>query len=282
MLFGVTTIPVHHGMPVTELGRAVEQAGFESLFFPEHTHIPAEGSALPPSGRELAEGYRHQLDPFLALTAVAMATTALKIGTGICLVAQHDPILLAKQVATLDVLSRGRFLFGVGGGWNQQEMRHHGTEPRQRWRLMRERILAMKRIWTEDEAEFHGSFVDFGPIWCWPKPRQQPHPPVLVGGDGPGTLARVADYGDGWMPGGRLAPEPEHLAVRMAELRALSEDAGRSPIPVTAWAMPAEAPLIEQYQKLGVARCVFRLPTGGSEEILPALAEYATVASTFS
>ena len=278
MQFGVTTIPAHYAMPVAELGRAVEGSGFESLFFPEHTHIPVSRGTPFPYGRDLSEGYRHQLDPFLALTAVAGATSTLKIGTGICLVAQHDPILLAKQVASLDFLSGGRFLFGVGGGWNHEEMQHHGTTPRQRWRIMRERILAMKTIWAHDEAEFHGQFVDFNPIWCWPKPVQHPHPPVIIGGDGPGTLPRVVEYGDGWMPGGRGAPEPEYLAGRMAELAELARAAGRGPIPVTAWAVPAEPRQIARYQDLGIARCVFRLPTGGADEILPALKEYASLA----
>jgi probable F420-dependent oxidoreductase len=279
MDFGVTTIPADFAMPVADLGRAVEEAGFESLFLPEHTHIPVSRRTPFPYGAELPDGYRHQLDPFVALTAIAGVTTTLKLGTGICLVAQHDPILLAKTIASLDFLSNGRFLFGVAGGWNREEMANHSTKPAQRWEIMRERILAMKQIWTTDEPEYHGSFVDFDPIWCWPKPAQKPHPPVLIGGGGPGALARVVEYGDGWMPGG--GGDDAQLPARIAELNDLAREAGRRSISVTAWGAQPDPKLLERYQKLGIVRAVFRLPTAGVDEILPSLDRFAAVAREF-
>jgi probable F420-dependent oxidoreductase len=279
MQFGVSIIPAHYAINVAELGRAAEESGFESLFLPEHIHIPVSRRTPFFGGAPLPDGYKHGLDPFLALTAVALTTRRLRLGTGICLVVQRDPITLAKEVATLDFLSDGRFLFGVGGGWNLEEMENHGTKPPLRWKVLRERILAMKRIWTEDEAEFHGELVNFDPIWSWPKPVQRPHPPVLVGGNGPRTLQRVVEYSDGWMPG---AAREDGLAERIDELQRLARAAGRGPIPVTAWTVPPDPGLIERYQTLGIARCVFRLPTADADEVLPLLAKLGALTQRYT
>ena len=200
MKYGVTVFPTDYSIDPASLGKAVEERGFDSLFFPEHTHIPASRRTPWPGGAPLPKEYSHTYDPFIALTAVAMATKKLLLGTGICLVMEHDPIVLAKVIASLDLISGGRVLFGVGGGWNEEEMEDHGTDPRRRFKVMRERIEAMKEIWTKDEAEYHGEFVNFEPLWSWPKPVQKPHPPVYVGGNGEHTLRRVIQYGDAWLP----------------------------------------------------------------------------------
>ncbi|MGH7622669.1 MAG: TIGR03619 family F420-dependent LLM class oxidoreductase, partial [Gemmatimonadaceae bacterium] len=174
MRFGIAMFPTDYAIPVTELGRVAEDLGFESLFFPEHTHIPASRLTPWPGGAPLPEEYSHTLDPFVAMAAVAAVTSTLRVGTGICLVMERDPITLAKEVASVDHLSNGRMLFGIGGGWNREEMEDHGTKPSLRWKILRERVLAMKQIWTEDAAEFHGEYVDFEPLWSWPKPVQKP------------------------------------------------------------------------------------------------------------
>jgi len=200
MRFGIAVFPTEDSADPATLARLVEERGFESLFFPEHTHIPASRRTPYPAGGELPPEYSRTYDPFVALTAAAAATEKLLVATGICLVIQRDPIITAKEVASLDRLSGGRFFFGVGAGWNLEEMESHGTDPRRRFSLMRERIEAMKAIWTEDEASYHGEHVNFDRIWCWPKPIQKPHPPVLVGGNAERVLDRVVAFGDEWMP----------------------------------------------------------------------------------
>src|SRR5205809_6626473 len=219
--------PTDYAIDPVTLGRAVEERGFESLFFPEHTHIPTSRRTPWPGGAELPREYSYTYDLFVAMAAVAATTEKLMLGTGICLVVERDPIILAKEVASLDFISGGRVIFGVGGGWNREEMENHGTDPRTRFPLMRERILAMKEIWTKDEAEYHGKYVDFDPIWSWPKPHQRPHPPVLVGGNGETVIDRVLRFGDEWMPN-RVGDVTE-LKRRVDELR---DRAGRR-VPVT-------------------------------------------------
>ena len=248
MKYGVLMFPADYAIPVTELGRAAEDLGFESLLFPEHTHIPASRRTPWPGGAELPKEYSHTLDPFVAMAAVAAVTKTLKVGTGICLVGERDPITLAKEVASVDHLSGGRVLFGVGGGWNYEEMENHGTKPSLRWKIMRERILAMKRIRADEAgldsaAEYHGQYVDFDPIWSWPKPVQKPHPPILVGGDGPRTLERVVEYGDEWMP---IPGRGGDLATRIAELQSLAKAAGRGPMPVSLFGVPPSAEIVER------------------------------------
>ena len=276
MKFGVQMFPTDYAIPVTELARASEDLGFESLFLPEHTHIPTSRRTPWPGGAPLPQEYSHTLDPFVACGAAAAVTSTLKVGTGICLVIQRDPITLAKEVASVDFLSGGRFLFGIGGGWNAEEMENHGTRPAVRWKILRERILAMKQIWTSDEAEYHGQFVDFDPVWSWPKPAQRPHPPVLVGGDGPRTLERVVEYGDGWMPiGGRGGPG---LAARIQELQRMAKAAGRGPIPVSIFGVPPSKEAIEAFAAMGVERVLFGLRPEPAEKAIPALKRYAEAA----
>ena len=280
MKFGVTIFPTDYSIGPAELAKAAEERGFESLFFPEHTHIPTSRRTPWPGGGELPLEYSHSLDPFVALSAAATATEHLLIGTGVCLVIERDTITLAKEVASLDFISRGRLLFGIGAGWNLEEMENHGTNPPQRWKLMREQILAMKAIWTQDEAEFHGRFVNFDPIWSWPKPVQKPHPPILVGGDGPHAFKRVVEYGDGWIPIPVVLQRP--LSDCIAELNRLAAEAGRRPIPVSAFGAASRPEVIQHYAELGVERCVFWLPAAPADKVLPLLDGYAEVAKSFA
>jgi probable F420-dependent oxidoreductase len=273
MKFGVVTFPTEYSIGPAELARAMEERGFESLFFPEHTHIPSSRRTPWPGGAELPKEYSHILDPFVALTAAAAATERLLVGTGICLVVERDPIVLAKEVATLDLVSGGRFLFGVGAGWNVEEMENHGTDPSTRFRLFRERILAMKAIWAADEAEYHGEFVDFDPIWSWPKPAQRPHPPVLMGGSGRATFKRVVEFGDAWMPIPRRGGTP--LTEQIAELNRMAAEAGRGPVPVTVYGAPPRAEVIRHYEEAGVDRCVFWMPTADAAQMTPMLDRHA-------
>ncbi|MHB8339743.1 MAG: LLM class F420-dependent oxidoreductase [Mycobacteriales bacterium] len=269
MQYGVIMFPADYAIGVVDLGRAVEERGFESLFFPEHTHIPANRISPYPGGGELPEYYWHTLDPFVALAAVASTTERLLLGTGICLIVERDPITTAKEVASLDFLSGGRFLFGVGAGWNREEMANHGTDPRVRMAIMAERLHAMKVVWSEGEASFHGRYVDFERIWSWPKPVQRPHPPVLVGGNGPTVLDRVLDFGDEWMPN-RIGDIAE-LARRIAELRARGEEAGRPRIPVSLFGATPKRSSLDAYADAGVDRVLFYLPSAGRDEVLPLL-----------
>jgi probable F420-dependent oxidoreductase len=221
----------------------------------------------------LPREYWHTYDPFIALTAAASATTRLRLGTGVCLVIERDPIVTAKEIATLDSLSNGRVIFGIGGGWNAEEMENHGTDYKRRWRVLRERTLAMKKIWTEDEAEFHGEFVNFDPIWSFPKPAQKPHPPILMGGDGPTTFDRVIEFCDGWMPiGFRLGNVEEKIAA----LRRRAEEADRDPssISVTIFAAKPERKALEDLERAGVERAIFHVPSDGRDEVLPVLDRY--------
>jgi len=267
--FGIVMFATDETIAVTELARAVEERGFESLFLPEHSHIPVSRLTPWPGGADLPRWYSRTLDLFVALGAAAAVTTRLQLGTGVCLVMQRDPIQLAKEVATLDHLSGGRVLLGIGGGWNREEMADHGTDPRTRWRVLRERVLACKAIWTQDEASFHGEFVDFEPMWAWPKPKRVP--PILVGGDGAGTFDRLLEYGDEWMPINRSGGTSERFAARFAELQELAVTRGRPPVPVTVFGAPVKAAAVTEYQELGVDRCLFFVPAAEASRVLPAL-----------
>jgi probable F420-dependent oxidoreductase len=278
MRFGINMFPTRYSIGPAELARAVEERGFESLFFPEHTHIPTSRRSPWPGGPDMPDQYRETLDLFLALTAAATVTERLLLGTGICLVVERDPIITAKEVATLDLLSGGRVLFGIGGGWNREEMENHGTDPTTRFALMRERVLAMKEIWTHDEAEFHGTYVDFDPIWQWPKPVQQPHPPVLVAGNGPRTLERVMEYGDGWIPIPGRGSVP--LGEGTARLREMAAEAGREPPPVTVFGARPQAEVLDHYAAAGVDRVLFALPPVEAAEAFKYLDTYANLVET--
>jgi len=278
--FGIVMFPTDSAIDPVTLGRAVEERGFDSLFFPEHTHIPASRRTPWPGGADLPREYSHTYDLFVALSAVAATTEKLLLGTGICLVVERDPITLAKEVASLDFLSNGRLLFGVGGGWNREEMENHGTNPRTRFPLMRERILAMKEIWTKDEAEYHGKYVNFDPVWSWPKPVQKPHPPIYVGGDGPGTLQRVIEYGDAWLPIPTRSETP--LSERIHRLNQMAEEAGRGRIPVTVYGTLAREEVIAHYADIGIDRCMFWLPPVPESEAIPQLDRYAEMMGSFA
>jgi probable F420-dependent oxidoreductase len=248
---GVALFATDYSIQPAEFARLAEERHFESLFFTEHTHIPVSRETPRPGGGELPRQYWHSYDPFVALSFAAATTERIKIGTGVCLVTEHDPIVLAKETASLDRLSGGRLLFGVGAGWNREEMRDHGTDPRRRFSVMRERVEAIKAIWTQDEPEYHGEFVDFDPIWCWPKPMQEPHPPVIVGGTGEKVLDRVLAYGDEWMP--NRMESPEQLKARIDELR---ERAGRH-VRVSYFGAEPDAQAVEHLDWAGVDRCIF-------------------------
>lgn len=269
MKFGVYMFPTDYAMPIDDLARALEERGFESLFVPEHTHIPTCRRSPWPGGAELPREYACTLDPFVGLTMAAAVTTTLRIGTGICLLTERDPIVTAKEVATLDLLSKGRFEFGIGAGWNAEEMENHGTVFDTRFRLMVDRAKAMQAIWTEDEASYDGEFVKFEPIWSWPKPVQKPHPPILLGGETKYTLRRVVDFCDGWFPRLRGGdPKPA-----MDRLRQAADEGGRDmkTISTSLFGTPEKEDYIAACREAGMSRVLFQLPSEGSDTILPHL-----------
>ncbi|MFL5910980.1 MAG: LLM class F420-dependent oxidoreductase [Gaiellaceae bacterium] len=262
MEIGIAMFPTDYAVAPAELARLVEERGFDSLWFPEHTHIPANRRTPYPGGGELPPEYSHTHDPFVALAAVATATERLRFGTGICLIVERDPITTAKEVASLDFLSGGRFLFGVGAGWNREEMENHGTDPRRRFSLMRERVEAMKAIWTEEEAGYQGQHVNFDPVWSWPKPAHRPHPPVMIGGAGEKVLDRVISFGDGWLP---QPPREKDLVGRMAELRRRAEEAGKD-VAIVPFDHRSKPQFAEEMRQLGADGCVFWIPPEGRDE----------------
>jgi probable F420-dependent oxidoreductase len=274
MHIGVTMFCTDYSMRIDDLARETEARNFESLFVPEHTHIPTSRRSPFGGGAELPKEYWHTLDPFVGLMAAAAVTKTLKIGTGICLIIERDTIVTAKAAATLDFLSGGRFLFGIGAGWNAEEMENHGTEFKTRFRKMREQVLAMKEIWTKDEPKFHGDFVNFDPIWSWPKPVQQPGPPVLLGGESGHTLQRVVDYCEGWFPRGRAA---DKILPGMKDLEARAAKAGRDmkTISVNVFGAAPDEAVLDSYRKAGVTRVMLRLPSEPREAILPLLDKHA-------
>jgi probable F420-dependent oxidoreductase len=280
MNFGLAIFTSEHIQSPADLGRMAEERGFESLFVPEHTHIPASRETPYPGGGELPPEYRQTLDPFVALGAIAAATERIRIGTCITLVNQRDPIITAKEVATLDHISGGRVLFGVGAGWNREEMRSHGVDPDHRFGTMRQRVEAIKAIWTSDEASYAGRDVTFEQIWSWPKPVQRPHPPVLVAGTGPRVLRRVVAYGDAWFPN-RIGTDDEFVA-RCRELAELAERAGRSPLGISLAGMTRDPVRIERYAEAGVDRGVFWIIAADPREVEAAMDTYAAAASAFA
>jgi probable F420-dependent oxidoreductase len=266
MEFGVGYFPTHDGIGPGPLARLLEEHGQSAVFFAEHTHIPASRETPYAGGGELPAKYAHTYDLFVALTAAAAATTRLRIGSGICLVVERDPIITAKEVASVDHLSGGRFEFGVGAGWNREEMANHGTDPRTRMALLRERVEAMQAIWTQHEASYAGRYVKFERIWCDPKPVQRPYPPVLVGGAGPTVLDRVLAFGDGWLPNYR----GDETLGRIAELRARAD----RPLEVQLMSAPADPAVLNRMAEAGVARALHWLPSGGRSHVERALARW--------
>ena len=276
MKIGAVMFFTTYSMDPASLARALEERGFESLWVPEHSHIPLSRKTPYPAGGPLIRPYYDIMDPFLALNTAAAVTQNLKIGTGVCLMNQRDPIITAKMVSTIDQLSAGRFLFGVGNGWNQDEMENHGTDFKTRHKLSRERIEAMQAIWTNDLAEYHGEFVNFDPINQWPKPVQQPHPPVIVGGAFPFAARRAIRYGNGWIPrADRL--EKDGVGVLIDKFRAMATEAGRdlAGLPITIFRVPDQIERLRFCQDIGIDRVTFSLPPEKSDTILPILDRWA-------
>ena len=276
MDFGVLMFFTDYAISAVDLAKALEERGFESIWAPEHSHIPTSRKTPFPGGGELPKRYYDAMDPFVSLTAAAAATTKLKVGTGVCLVQQRDPIHTAKLVASLDQVSNGRFLFGVGGGWNQDEMEDHGTVFETRFKLMRERIEAMKEIWTKSKAEYHGDMVNFDEIMAWPKPMQKPHPPIIVGGAFPHAARRAIRYGDGWVP---IAGRASYGDVDeyLPKFKQMVAEGGRDPdtVPITFFGGTENADLLKRYRDMGVVRVVTTLPPETAEKTLPVLDRWA-------
>jgi probable F420-dependent oxidoreductase len=270
MHIGVTIFPTDYSMHPQDLAKEAEARGFESFWVPEHSHIPTSRRSPFPGGGELPKWYHDTYDPFLALTAAAAVTKTIKLATGICLVIERHPIHTAKEVATLDRLSGGRFVFGVGGGWNAEEMENHGTAFPTRFKVMRESIAAMKEIWSKSKAQFNGEFVKFEELMQWPKPVQKPHPPIIVGGAFPHAAKRAIAYGDGWMPVVRGTFDPAHT---MQKFHALAKEAGRDPATLTfeVFGGPHDADLMKRCRDAGVSRYVLMYPSKGRDEVLPVL-----------
>jgi probable F420-dependent oxidoreductase len=270
MLVGAFYFPTDYGIEIGELARALEERGFDSLFVCEHTHIPVSRRSAWSGGAELPKRYFHTHDPFVALSFAAAATRTLKIGTGIALIPERDPIVTAKSVSSLDQLSGGRFIFAMGGGWNAEEMENHGARYETRFKLLRERVLAMKALWTQEQASFHGEFVNFDPVWQYPKPKQKPHPPLLLGGETDHTLKRVAEFCDGWFPRPRDGWEPKGAMKRLHDAAVA---AGRDPksLTITVFGAPETAEGLAPYRDAGIHRVLLQVPDLSRDEILRTL-----------
>lgn len=278
MKFGVFYFPTDYGIQVPELAVELENRNIESLFVCEHTHIPTSRKSPFPGGGELPKKYIHTHDPFIALSFAAALTKKLRLGTGICLVPQHDPIVLAKVIASLDMMSGGRFEFGIGGGWNVDEMNNHGVEYKTRFKQMREHTEAMKAIWTQDEASYHGEFVNFDPIWSYPKPTQRPHPPILLGGETDYTLKRIVEYCDGWIPRGNMDFDPK---VSLKRLHDMADKHGRDPkeLSTTLFRGPTTKEALDACCEAGVDRVLYEVPDGTRDEALKALDDVVALMS---
>jgi probable F420-dependent oxidoreductase len=274
--FGVTIFPTDYTIQPVELAKAVEERGLDSLFFPEHTHIPTSRATPFPGGGDLPQMYWHTHDPFVALGACAAVTERIRLGTGICLVIERDPITLAKEVASLDVISNGRFVLGIGAGWNREEMENHGANYPQRWAVVREKVLAMKAIWAEDEAAFHGEHVAFDPIWSWPKPAQAGGPPIWIGANSKWVFDRVAEYADGWMPiGGLGTGNMERMTEALAARDRKIED-----LELALFAAPTDIDQLKGRIEQGFDELIFSLPDAPADTVLPLLDKLAGIANT--
>jgi probable F420-dependent oxidoreductase len=272
MKIGIFAGTTDYAAPPHGLAIACEERGFESFWVPEHTHIPASRETPYPGGGKLPKDYSHLHDPFVSLAAAAAVTQRIGLGTAVCLVGEHDPITLAKQVASVDHISGGRLMLGIGAGWNREEMSNHGVDPARRWKVVRERVEAMKAIWANDEASYHGEFVNFDRIWCWPKPLQRPHPPILLGAAAPQGRARVVRYCDGWLP----FPTPR-LADEIDDLHKRAREAGRDPAELSITLVtprPREEDLC-RYRDMGVDRAILFAPAEPLDELLPRLDRHA-------
>jgi probable F420-dependent oxidoreductase len=271
MKFGITMFPTDYAIPPHELAIEAEARGFESVWFPEHSHIPTSRKSPWPGGPELPKYYYDSYDPFVAMGAAAVVTKTIKLGTGVCLVVQRDPIHTAKEVATVDRLSNGRVLFGVGGGWNAEEMADHGTTDfKSRFKLVRERIEAMKEIWTKSKPKYSGDLVKFDEMMQWPKPVQKPHPPIIVGGGFPQGARRAANYGDGWMPiGGRGGD----VLGMIKPFHEMLKEKGRKPEdgPITLFGVGMDVDALKRARDAGVDRVVFGVPVEAKDKVLPVL-----------
>ena len=257
----------HPPNDLVRFAQRAEEVGFTFAAISDHFHPWVDSQGQSPFVWSVIGGIAH-------------ATSTLKLGTGIVLMIQRDPIVTAREVASLDFLSGGRVEFGIGAGWNREEMANHGAEYRTRWRLMRDRVLAMKALWTNEVAEYHGEFVDFDPVWQWPKPIQKPHPPVIIGGDGPKATEALLEYGDGWIPRANRGDAP--LEQRLADMTRLLAERGRGSVPTTVFGAPTEPAGLEEYRRLGVTRAVFRLPPASADEVLPVLDRYAELVRSMS
>jgi probable F420-dependent oxidoreductase len=275
MKIGAVMFFTTDSMQPAPLARAMEERGFESLWVPEHTHIPSSRKSNYPASGGLVRAYYELMDPFLALNTAATVTTKLRVGTGIALITQRDPIVTAKMVSSIDQLSGGRFLFGVGNGWNQDEIENHGTAFESRHKLARERVEAMKAIWAEEEAEYHGEFVRFGKMKQWPKPFQKPHPPIIVGGAFPYAARRAVRYGDGWIPRDDWL-DRDGMEV-LDKFRAMAKEAGRDPasLSISTFRVPDDLERLKRYRDLGIDRVVFSLPAEKEHKIMPILDRWA-------
>ena len=273
MHVGVAMFCTDYAMAPVALAKALEDRGFESFWVPEHSHIPLSRQSPFPQGGDLPKKYYDVMDPFVVLSAAAAVTTKLKLATGICLVAQRDPIQTAKSVASLDQISGGRFLFGVGAGWNADEMANHGTVFKQRNQIMTERIAAMREIWTKSKASYDGEHVKFGPMMTWPKPVQKPHPPIYVGGGLPHGARRALEFGDAWLPHAR---RPEYrLLDKLPEWRAMEKAAGRSNMPITVHAVEHDTQQWSAYRDAGIERIVLSVDSEPADTLLPKLDAWA-------
>ncbi|MCL4292188.1 MAG: TIGR03619 family F420-dependent LLM class oxidoreductase [Acidimicrobiia bacterium] len=275
MQIGITMFATDRSIGAPELARAAEERGFSSLFLPEHTHIPTSRGTPWPGGGELPDEYRRSVDPLVALAAAATVTTRIRLGTGICLVAQREPIVTAKAVATLDVVSGGRFTFGIGYGWNREEMEDHGVDPRRRRDVVREKVLAMEALWRDEAASFHGDHVSLDESWSWPKPVQAPRPPVMIGGAaGPTLFAHVAEYADGWIPIGGAG-----VREALPRLHRAVEEAGRDPaeVRIVPFGTVPDRGKLDYYEEIGITEVVANVPSGPAADVLPALDAIAPI-----
>ena len=273
MRFGIATFVTDEGIGPDALGRAAEERGFSSLWLAEHSHIPVSRESPYPGGGELPRKYYRTLDPFVALTAAAAVTSRLVVGTGVALLPQRDLIHTANQVASLDLVSNGRTAFGVGVGWNREEMRNHGTDPATRGALMDEQLAALEQIWTTDQAEYHGEHVGFDPIYLWPKPVQKPHPPIYVGGGSPAALRRLATYGDGWLPIGTISP------AEITQVRGRLAEQGRDDVRVTVFSAAPDERRLAGFADAGVEEVTLALETLPEDDTLRSLDTLAAVAA---